>query len=225
MIHTSDKKNKYSDMYIKTIIPCSKEEKEEPYAIKELYYPNARDYKEMSYSEIEEYIKRYYLEVLSKLDPEKIYEKIRYTILVSDERTDSLAKRHIVSEWLRLYIGDKISESYYDEEKQELVKLKRPDFIRVTLEKIIRSSIENMRGFKSLRALYFFEKGEKLEQLANELEGKTDKYGYDSFDYRQEACYYRCDADEAEYQYIARLNEKSKTLLKKYPDTAKISTK
>lgn len=31
----------------------------------------------------------------------------------------------------------------------------------------------NMKGFKSLRALYLFEKGEKLESLANELEEKT----------------------------------------------------
>ena len=33
----------------------------------------------------------------------------------------------------------------------------------------------NMKGFNSLRALYLFEKGEKLEALANELEKKLEK--------------------------------------------------
>ena len=56
----------------------------------------------------------------------------------------------------------------------------------------------NMRGFKSLRALYLFEKGENLEEKANELEKKTGKC-YDS--YRQAACFLRCDADMVEDEY------------------------
>ena len=225
MIHTFDSKNEYISGYTKSIIPCSKEDLENSCAIKELYYPAAKDYKEMSYNEREEYIKRYYLDVLSKLDPEKIYDKIRYTILVSDERTDSLAKRHIVSEWLTLYVGEKFYESYYDKEKGELVRLERPPFIKSDLEKIIRNNIENMRGFKSLRALYLFEKGEELELKAKTLENKIDKHCYDASDYRQAACYLRCDADEEEYHYRKKLNQKSKVLLKKYPDIPKISTK
>ena len=56
----------------------------------------------------------------------------------------------------------------------------------------------NMRGFTSLRALYLFEKGEKLELLADELESKT-KECYDNN--RQAACFLRCDADQAEDEY------------------------
>ena len=55
----------------------------------------------------------------------------------------------------------------------------------------------NMRGFNSLRALYLFEKGEKLESLAKELEEKSKCYD----GYRQAACYLRCDADEVESEY------------------------
>ena len=65
----------------------------------------------------------------------------------------------------------------------------------------------NMRGFNSLRALYLFEKGEKIEKRANELEAKTGDC-YDVF--RQEACYYRCDADEAEAEYNTGNREKQK---------------
>ena len=63
----------------------------------------------------------------------------------------------------------------------------------------------NMRGFKSLRALYLFEKGEKLEAKADELEEKTGKC-YD--DYRQAACFLRCDADMAEHEYRELQNQK-----------------
>lgn len=56
----------------------------------------------------------------------------------------------------------------------------------------------NMKGFNSLRALYLFEKGEKLEALANELETKT---GENCDKYRQIACFLRCDADEEELKY------------------------
>ena len=67
----------------------------------------------------------------------------------------------------------------------------------------------NMRGFKSLRALYLFERGEKLESKADELEKKTGKC-YDS--YRQTACFLRCEADMAEDEY--RALEKQKKLAK-----------
>ena len=70
----------------------------------------------------------------------------------------------------------------------------------------------NMRGFNSVRALYLFEKGEKLESLANELEEKSVKC-YDN--YRQAACYLRCDADEIEEQYNKNHAENSIVKTKK----------
>ena len=56
----------------------------------------------------------------------------------------------------------------------------------------------NMRGFNSLRALYLFEKGEKLECLANKLEEKKQKY-YD--EYHQEACYLKHEVSKEEVKY------------------------
>ncbi len=55
-------------------------------------------------------------------------------------------------------------------------------------------------------------KGEKLEALANELEEKNGKC-YDN--YRQAACYLRCDADEAEAEYNKNHSKSSLVKTKK----------
>ena len=85
-----------------------------------------------------------------------------------------------------------------------LEEVERPLYIKDYLEDAMRSS-QNMRGFNSLRALYLFEKSEALEELANEMETKSDKC-YDG--YRQAACFLRCDADEAEAEYNNRKTNK-----------------
>ena len=56
----------------------------------------------------------------------------------------------------------------------------------------------NMHGFNSLRALYLFEQSENLEIKAKDKENKTGQ-NYDN--YRQAACYLRCEADIAEEEY------------------------
>ena len=84
----------------------------------------------------------------------------------------------------------------------------RPEYIKQYLDDAMRLN-RNMRGFKSLRALYLFEKGERLEAKADELEEKTGKC-YDG--YRQTACFLRCDADMAEDEY--RELHRQKTLNK-----------
>ncbi len=63
----------------------------------------------------------------------------------------------------------------------------------------------NMKGFDSLRALYLFEKSEKLVAKADELEAKTGKC-YNN--YRQEACFLRYDAYMAEDEYYEETKQK-----------------
>ena len=57
-----------------------------------------------------------------------------------------------------------------------------------------------------MRALYLFDKGEKMEEKANKLE----ESGKNGESYRQQACYYRCDADEAEAKYNASKKNNNK---------------
>lgn len=178
--------------------------------LSELTFKDAPDYTSVSMEEIEKYIFDFYTTVLSKLDPKEMFQKFNGSCLTSNERTDSLAKRHIVSEWLKLYTDMNINEVGTGE-NNSVINLDTPEFIGPMLEKVIRKNIHNMRGFSSLRALYLFEEGEKLEEEAREFE-YTDIDSYIA--YMQEASYRRCDADEEERKY--KLNAKKKVYTRNY---------
>ena len=152
------------------------------------------------------YVQEYWNQVLSKLDPEIVYRELDYSILLCYETNTEFCHRHIVAAWFEILLGEKIPEAKAKD--YQIEHTDRPEYIKQYLEDAMRLN-RNMRGFKSLRALYLFEKGEKLEAKADELEEKTGKC-YDS--YRQGACFLRCEADMAEDEY--RINERQKGLIK-----------
>ena len=141
------------------------------------------------------YVKEYWDKVLSKLDPEKVYDDLDYSILLCYEDNTVFCHRHIVAAWFELLLDLKVPEvklnGYLTEE------VSRPEYIKEYLEDVMKSSL-NMKGFNSLRALYLFNKGELLEQKADELEKTTDKC-HDNL--RQAASYLRSEADMAEDEY------------------------
>ena len=141
------------------------------------------------------YVQEYWNQVLSKLDPEQVYRELDNSTLLCYEANTEFCHRHIVAAWFEILLGVEVPEAIAKDYQIENVD--RPEYIKEYLEDAMRMN-RNMRGFTSLRALYLFEKGEKLELLADELEAKTGKC-YD--DYRQLACFLRCDADEAEDEY------------------------
>lgn len=151
------------------------------------------------------YIEEYYKQVLSQLDPEEVYKKLDNSILLCYEPSDKFCHRFIVAAWFELFLDIYVPEVKIVNNKLEIVE--RPEYIKDCLEEIIKNNT-NMRGFNSLRALYLFEEGEKLEAKANKLEEKTGKC-YDN--YRQAACFLRCDADEAEEKYNIEKLVKKKT--------------
>lgn len=148
------------------------------------------------------YIKEYWNEVLSKLDPEKVYKELDNSILLCYEDSNEFCHRHIVADWFELMLGVKVPEVII--KNGNLEEVERPQYIKKYLEDTIRFN-KNMRGFKSIRALYLFESGEKLELKAQKLENKTGKnYDY----YRQQACFFRCEADMVEDEYKENKNIK-----------------
>ena len=153
------------------------------------------------------YVQEYWNQVLSNLDPETIYRELDYSILLCYEPNTEFCHRHIVAAWFEILLGVKVPEVKVID--YQIQQTDRPSYIKQYLEDAMRLN-RNMRGFKSLRALYLFEKGETLEAKADELEEKNGKC-YDS--YRQDACFLRCDADMAEDEY--RESEKQKSLVKK----------
>lgn len=141
------------------------------------------------------YVQEYWNQVLSKLDPEQVYRDLDYSTLLCYEPNTEFCHRHIVAAWFEILLGVNVPEIKVRD--YDIEEIQRPTYIKQYLEDAMRNN-RNMRGFNSLRALYLFEKGEKLETLANELETKTRKC-YDK--YRQAACFLRCDADAVESEY------------------------
>lgn len=149
------------------------------------------------------YIKQYYKEVLSLLDPMEVYNDLEYTTLLCYEDANEFCHRHIVAEWINLLLDEEVYEVKLSEKGVEIVE--RPSYIRDYLEEVIKENTY-MRGFKSLRAAYIYGNSEKFDQQANELE-ESGKCGDRC---RQIACFLRCDADEADYEYRVKQKMKGK---------------
>lgn len=145
------------------------------------------------------YIEEYFIQVLSKLDPEKIYNELDYSILLCYETHEEFCHRQIVAEWLELFLDVKVDEIII--ENGNIVKIVRPKYIRKYLEEVIKKHT-NMKKFKSVRALYIFEKANTLDAKANKLEEETGNC-YDN--YRQTAAFLRSEADYVESIYSGHL--------------------
>ena len=128
----------------------------------------------------------------------EVYNELNNRILLSYEANTDFCHRHIVAAWFEILLGETVPEVKVKD--YQIEEVDRPEYIKEYLEDAMRFN-RNMRGFHSLRALYLFEKGEKLELLADELEAKT---GECHDEYRQAACFFRCNADMAEEEYNKR---------------------
>lgn len=151
-------------------------------------------------SEIENtkrYIKKYYNEVLSDLDPENIYRDAYSNILLCDDIGTNPNLRHIIAAWLEIMLEIEIPDIKFNEKNIET--LERPTYIKDLLEREMKSNT-NMRGFTSLMALRLYEEGNKLDKKAEILEKK----GKDSNWIRQQASYLRSEANYVEAKSITR---------------------
>lgn len=149
------------------------------------------------------YIEEYYKQVLSHLDPLKVFRDLDYTTLLCYEDTNDFCHRHIVAAWFKLFLDFDVKEvkvkGLYVEELEinnEIINI---------LENVIKENA-NLHGFNNIRAFYIFHKSELLEQRANLLEEKYPNKCYDNL--RQSAAYLRSEADNLEEQYILKLRKK-----------------
>lgn len=159
-------------------------------------------------NKIRDYIKYYYVNVLSKLDPNKIYNDLEWECLVTFDDGE-FSHGYIVSAWLELFLDVDVPCVKNDALYVKDIKDIKPKWTIDILEDEIKKTIDNMRGFNSVRALYLFNQSEELERKAEQLEERilndktlTREQIYKLSDtasgYRQGACYRRCDADMAE---------------------------
>lgn len=56
------------------------------------------------------YIREYYKQVLSKLDPNQVYKELDNSILLCYEKNEEFCHRHIVSAWFEILLGTEVPE-------------------------------------------------------------------------------------------------------------------
>lgn len=106
------------------------------------------------------YIEEYYKQVLSKLDPDKIYHELlknNYYVLLCYEDNLDFCHRHIVSSWFNLFLDIEVPEiKIVNNKKNIILKPENMDFITNVLEECIRKDI-NMYNFNCIRAAYLYD--------------------------------------------------------------------
>lgn len=109
------------------------------------------------------YIREYYIQVLSKLDPEEVYNELNNSVLLCYEENTDFCHRHIVAAWFELFlVGVRVPEIKANNLKIEEVD--KPTNIKKYLEEIIKST-KDMKGYNDLRSLYLMEKNNKEKVL------------------------------------------------------------
>lgn len=107
------------------------------------------------------YIEEYYRQVLSKLDPLKLYNELNNNILLCYERHDEFCHRHIVAAWLELFLDIHVPEIIVD--YGSIVEVKKPSYIKEYLEEFIIKEL----NINSIRSYY-------LTILSNKLKNELD---------------------------------------------------
>lgn len=97
------------------------------------------------------YIREYYKQVLSKLDPNQVYKELDNSILLCYEKNEEFCHRHIVSAWFEILLGTEVPEVKINKGKIEIVD--KPLYIKKYLEDIIKKDmkIENFTKEKVRR--------------------------------------------------------------------------
>lgn len=122
------------------------------------------------------YIKEYFEQVLSLLNPEEIYKELDGSTLLCYENNDEFCHRHIVAAWLELLLGVSIPEV---KESSSIKIAERPDYIKSCLEDIMKQHCD-MGNFKTLRAAFLYKKILKLKIVAREIR-EIDIICYDNY--------------------------------------------
>lgn len=115
---------------------------------------------------IDFYIKKYYDEILSFLDPEETYNKLNFiTLLSADDNLESL-NRDIVAAWFELFLNTYVPEVSIA--GFSLTVVKRKNNIKERLEKYIKENYA-MHDFETIHDAYLFNKNNKHNQETNSI--------------------------------------------------------
>ena len=76
------------------------------------------------------YVQEYWNQVLSKLDPQRVYDELDGSILLCYESTTEFCHRHIVAAWFEILLDKRIPERKANNYEMEEVLEQRPEYIK-----------------------------------------------------------------------------------------------
>ena len=156
MIYTASNKNLRSNKYRSALI-CGFSGNE--YCYPDLFasplkmIPNQDNYPE--------FITLYYKEILSKLDPEKIYQELDNSVLVG--ANNDYCHRFIIAEWFKLFLDVNVPDVIIDDDYFKIIM--GPGNIREHLERAIKETID-LKGYRSIRAYQLSENAKLVAELS-----------------------------------------------------------
>jgi len=100
------------------------------------------------------YVKEYYKQVLSKLDPKEELKKIPDgSILLCYEKHDEFCHRHLVAFWFELFLDISSSEVIENPRRETVRRVNRPDYLKRVLEDVIKEEFD-INSFDIIKKLY-----------------------------------------------------------------------
>lgn len=145
------------------------------------------------------YIEEYYKQVLSKLNPSYINELFDKRILVCYEDNMEFCHRHIIAAWIELFLEIEIPEVKVEDSKLKM--LKRPEYIKDILEKVIKENLD-MKGYECIHAYKIYTDSEELDKRATALESNGEYKNVDEL--RLLAKKLRIQSKEIEREYLEK---------------------
>ena len=120
------------------------------------------------------YMREYYKQVLSKLDPQDVYDLIPDgSILLCYEENDMFCHRFPFCFWIELFLGEKTSEVYENPRRETLHKLERPEYLKDMFEEIIKEEYD-MHGFDTIKEAYEYNKKYNIKEIEEKRRYKEE---------------------------------------------------
>ena len=112
-------------------------------------------------SKKDDYIRQYYVDVLSKIDPQDLLDTLLNDTILVDY--DDKIFRHLVAFWFELFLDIKTYEVEVNPKRETIKVVNRPDYLKEKLEKIIKEDY-NLNGYESISAAYLYNKSKEKEE-------------------------------------------------------------
>ena len=123
---------------------------------------------------IKYYATEYYKQVLSKLDPQEVYDMIPDdAILLCYEENDKFCHRHFFAFWQELFLGIRTSEVYENPVRETLTRLDRPEYLKNVMEEVIKENYD-MHNFDTIKEAYEYNKKYNIKEIEEKIKYKEE---------------------------------------------------